>query len=693
VRRFGWLVLLAACTGDGSGDDPFGDGDAGQPLFDVAGDFWDAPFPSDHRVRDDTRRVDISGFPAPVGVRIVEQTKALLDDQVQGWSLAGAVYLPVDRGVDPAHLPDLAGSVKRDATVFLVDVDRESPHVGERHPIEVAVRDYADGIGPPHAIVALPLQGLPLAPRTRYALVASTELFDVDQHTLAPSPAVAALARGEGPEGWRADVRDQYLDAVAVLGEQGVELDRIAGLTVFTTGRPTRDIDHVFDAAQQLGGMRILVNPTIQSTESPDFCVYEGTFDVPDFQSGTPPFTNDGGTFVFDEDRVPRAFPDPGCGAVPHDGRACGHFTVTVPRNAGLPETFPVVVFVRTGAGGDQPLVNRGPHTEPGVDVPLTGYAGTFARAGWAAVQFDGPLGGPLRNPQGADEQFLIFNVNNPGGMRDTLRQSAVELALVPDLLDKLYLAASTCPGMPDIISRKYMRFASDGLVLFGHSMGATIAPVAAALQPKYRGLLLSGAGGSWIENVVHKQKPVEVAPLAATLLGVDVDALDAFHPALTLVQWAGEPADTPMYASLLDREEPDDRPHVLMMQGLVDHYILPPIANAESLALGLDLGGDALDVELAPTYRSFTEVSAFRGARSIPLPTGLNRAAGPDRSVTRILVQHEEDGLEDGHEVVFQESWPHQQVSCFLQGMVDDRPLVAPLGDEGAPCPLPPEE
>ena len=40
------------------------------------------------------------------------------------------------------------------------------------------------------------------------------------------------------------------------------------------------------------------------------------------------------------------------------------------------------------------------------------------------------------------------------------------------------------------------------------------------AIEPMFKGLVLSGAGGSWIENIIFKQSPVPIAPLAKVLLG-----------------------------------------------------------------------------------------------------------------------------------------------------------------------------
>jgi hypothetical protein len=124
------------------------------------------------------------------------------------------------------------------------------------------------------------------------------------------------------------------------------------------------------------------------------------------------------------------------------------------------------------------------------------------------------------------------------------------------------------------------------------------------------------------------------------------------------------------------------------MEQGIVDHYILPPIANATSLSLGLDLAGtplDATSAELtslgAPTLES---VLAFSGRSQITLPVQGNRT----NQVTAVVVQHPSDGIEDGHEMVFQTDPPKREYRCFLQTWVAGQtPLVPVPGDVNGAC------
>jgi hypothetical protein len=351
-----------------------------------------------------------------------------------------------------------------------------------------------------------------------------------------------------------------------------------------------------------------------------DYCVFESTVSMPVYQVGDPPFTSEGGTWtpeiqVWEEARI----------------------VVTLPRGEAPEGGWPTVVMSRTGGGGERPLVDHGPADAEGNIVPGTGVALDFALAGWAGVSVDGPHGG-LRNITGGDEQFLMFNIGNAGAIRDNVRQSALELALVPSILESISIEGD-CSGALD----------TEMLVLMGHSMGATIAPLTLS-QGDYRGAILSGAGSSWIHNIVWKQSPLEVRPLAEAML--DHPGLHDHDPALSLVQWAAESADPPPYGAAIQAHGVE----ILMLQGIVDTYILPPMANATAWSLGLDLAGPVLD-EDHPDLQHFAPMSDH--ALAVPLPWGPGA-----------VTQHAEDGLQDGHEVMFQLQAPREQMQGFLSSM-----------------------
>jgi hypothetical protein len=126
-----------------------------------------------------------------------------------------------------------------------------------------------------------------------------------------------------------------------------------------------------------------------------------------------------------------------------------------------------------------------------------------------------------------------------------------------------------------------------------------------------------------------------------------------------------------------------DNGVHVLMLQGIVDTYILPPMANATSVSLGLDLGGGSLD-QAEPrldAFRSLESVLPFSQGGPTTLP-----AAGNQDGVTRVVTQHLEDGVEDGHEVAFQNDLPKAQYRCFLQSLQATGTPIVP--SSAADCP-----
>jgi len=384
-----------------------------------------------------------------------------------------------------------------------------------------------------------------------------------------------------------------------------------------------------------------------------DFCVYETRYDMPVFQSGTPPYAGTGGGIDDAKLQVQR-----------HEA---ARLFVTIPRKDTPKGGWPVVVFVRTGGGGDRPMIDRGVRDKDGVvKIPGSGPAKMFAQAGFAGAQLDGPLGG-IRNPTGADEQLLIFNFGNLAAMRGNLLQSAAEMTLVPRLLASLSIDTSGCKG-----ATKPSQSALDikTIALMGHSMGATIAPLSIAFAKDYGALILSGAGGSWIENILHKQLPFAVKPIAEALLNYTKtgESLHRHDPVLSLVQWVGEIADPPIFARAVTDGWIDRKPpHVLMLQGIADRYIMPTIANATSIAYRLDLGGKALDQEHDETkiFPSAATELATVGGKTIPLPAKGNR---DDGKRTAVVVQHLEDGVEDGHEVAFQVKTARDQYECFLK-------------------------
>lgn len=618
--------------------------------------FFDAPVPAPDLVEDDGH-LSLLAWPNPGGSELVDYALGLWEQDLDGAGVNAGMFFTTDAPLPEGVLLAPLASVATDSPVQLLDVDEASPERGRRTPVEVAF--HADGgpFGAPNLLSVIPLQGTPLRPHTRYALVVLRSLLDENGEELGASLDVVSALAGQDAPGWPDAVEAELTSVLPALADAGVALERIAAWTVLDTGAPVAQGRTVLEGARA-DHPPVLVEPPALLEIYPTFCVLQGLVRFAVFQQGTPPYHSTGGRWALDE---------AGRGVLQHEEDA--RLFITVPRGPVSDDGLRAVVFVRTGGGGDRPLIDRGVRGEPGGEAlePGTGPALGLSAVGLAGVMVDGPHGG-LRNADGGDEQFLVFNFLNFPALRDNLRQSAVELALLPELIDGLALDLSGCPDV-DAADVAAVPFAPGPLALMGHSMGATLAPMAAALEPRYEALVLSGAGGSWIENIVYKQSPVAIRPLAEVLLGYDEErSLHVHDPVLSAVQAGGDCADPLSHLRALSSS--NGGPHVLMLQGIVDTYILPPIANATSLGLGLDLAGDALD-EDHPELAAFTPVGTLlplSGGERVGYPV-----VGNQDGRTRVVVQHPEDGVEDGHEVMFQTEGPKVQYGCFLRSFFDD--------------------
>ena len=285
--------------------------------------------------------------------------------------------------------------------------------------------------------------------------------------------------------------------ALTALPAASVDVTQIAGLAVFRTDTPTA----AFGAVVQDELSRpppVVDSPFTFSQLFDNYCVYQTTIEMPDYQSGSPPFTDPsmGGGWVFDAQGHP---------VVQRNEDA--NFFVTIPRAPMPAAGYPTVVFVNAGAGGeqrDESIVDRGQQaTNSGPPiVPGSSPSLYFANAGFAGVAVDGPLGG-LRNPTNANEDFSIINIENVLALRDNCREQGIDPVLVAHILDNASITVdhrTQCPGVGAATAT--VHFDTSTLAIMGHSLGAWFAPFSLAYEPRFRATVLAGYGASWIGNV-----------------------------------------------------------------------------------------------------------------------------------------------------------------------------------------------
>ncbi|MCS6900210.1 MAG: hypothetical protein RMJ98_10015, partial [Myxococcales bacterium] len=305
VRRFRPFALLAllACSDEVAPDLPLPQAVPGtQVLLQFGAGFFDAPFPGEHRRHPDGRP-DLSGFPGTGSSKLLDKILGLLSRDADGFGLTSAIFLPLSAPLDPTRLPSLQATVSEDAKVFLINVDPSSPERGKRRPVDARFLEDGGPFGAPNLLALLPLQGMPLRPSTTYAAVVLRSLGDASGAPLGVSLPMAELAAGRRPAALGEAAFERYRQALDTLAAQGIVAREVAGLTVFVTGDPTREMARFY--ADAIARPRPVFEPFVPEEVFDTFCVYTSRVAMPVYQGGEPPYEPDGGAWVRDEAGAP----------------------------------------------------------------------------------------------------------------------------------------------------------------------------------------------------------------------------------------------------------------------------------------------------------------------------------------------------------------------------------------------------
>lgn len=599
MRKLACLVVLAAC----------GDPSAKTALFELPGDstdFYALPFPNDLR-READGTIDLSAF--PTNSLIADKYRAAADS-LEGFGLNQAVFARFDGPLDAPTLPDPMGSIAETASVYLVDVDPDSPARGERSPIAVKFRAEATRTLGENHLVARPYPGFGLAEDTTYALVITERVGGVKA-----SPTFEALL-GSGGDARTIEARAAYQPLLDWLDEPGGdERGDVVSAAVFTTQRATQIVpalrNGVLAAPAPVATNITAMPPTAAMT------VFTGDYMAPNFQSGDVPY-RDAPTgqimLAGDTAMVQRMEPM--------------RFGLSVPAGPVPANGFPIAIYAH-GTGGDH------------LSFVDDGTAAALAAQGIAMISTDQVLHGP-RNPSG-DEQIDFFNVANPYAMRDNSLQGTA------DAFAQLRLAQ----GMSFADAGRTIRFDATKVYFFGHSQGGLTGPGFVAFEPSLSGAVFSGTGGLLYLGLLYKTKPLDVSMLLATFLRDD--PVDEDNPTLALVQMWVERADGANYAPMFVRTPIGTPRNIFQTEGFTDTYTPNPSIEAFAIAVGGDI------VELADTA-DIAGLTTLRGraVKAAPIAGNLNGA-------TAALGQYKQRSGSDGHFVVFDNAVAKRQAASFL--------------------------
>jgi hypothetical protein len=679
-RRVG-LVWLAACvlpgacvgqpplpTGEGAGQPDAGPADtdrelrkargcpaaeaAPRVLFEiprageVSDDFFRLPFPNDLRRR--AGRLDLSELPRrgseALGFDLVDRYARALEREGLAFGLNPTVFFRLSR-------PPAAGQPTR--SVHFVDLTPGAPEYG---------RQIAHRLAPAHAgryfcgagLVVTPATWSPLLPGHRYAVVLTRALTDAAGTAFrADLDLQAALGPRAPSNPERREAWQSYAPLRGWLASTRIPLEDVAGATLFSTqtidtlaalhtaagaGAPPR-VTELVRCGEGKGSSCDDDRVPACAGASPDgpFIEYRGRIVLPVFQSGTPPYESEGGGIGLASDGRPQ---------IAREEAVC--FSLAVPRAEAPAAGWPLVVYSHgTGASFRYPI-DAGLASElasgaidEGQTVPL------------AILGYDGVLHGSRRGSSTRSIEELVYNFANPAAARGNTLQAAIDLFALARALPALAARGLPLQAAP--------------AALYGHSQGGTAAALAAAHEPRYGAVVLSGTGGALTPSLLGKNKPVPIAPLFPFLLGDDAP-VDAAHPVLALLQMYFDAADPLNHAGRIVSGfgEGAVSRHVLHVFGANDQYTPDVTQRHLARAAGLPvLHPVALDPD--PGADPPTLVQA-------PVRANLGTPAGV---VTAVQAQYLPEGY-DGHFV----STQHPAARAAIQRMLgtyfrDGTPVV----------------
>jgi predicted esterase len=596
------------------------------PRDGVAREFYQLPFPTDVR-RDDAGHPDLDDYP-----RLVEIVNRYLDaiETLDGFGTNGAIIARFSGALDVGSLPTPDESLADPAaSVYLVDVDPESPARGQRIPLRFRFQTYAGWTVGDNWLSALPYPGFPLAGRTTYALVVTDRLHSAGGGDLLPDVDWLAVRDPAAPADAAAvRAREVHAPLLAWLDEPGGdERADVVSAAVFTTQTVTAVLGDLRARVWQLPAPepRDVVD---LDGEHPSYISFDGVYDAPSFQTGDVPYSTGGGDIVYGEDGLPTI-----------QATETLRFSFSIPKGPMPAAGWPIVLYAH-GTGGDF-------HSFYG-----DGTAERLALRGLAVVSIDQVLHGP-RNP-GGNPEIDFFNFTNPLAARNNAVQGAADdFSLVRMILA---LRWQTPPEGSEVTYPE-VRFDPARVYFFGHSQGGLTGPPFLAYEPLVKGAVLSGAGGCLYYALLNKTEPVDITALVSSIV---LDSpLDEFNPVLALLQTWVERSDTINYGPLLTRAPvrgPDGAPlapkAIYQSMGLVDHYT--PVPNIEALAVAI--GGNLVGPVLEPI-----EGLGLRRRDVLAAPVTDNLDG-----VTAVLAEYKAT-RGDGHFVVFNEPAARRQSAEFL--------------------------
>ncbi len=659
------LLVLTTCGGDGYVSR------GTQVTFEPGhtDDFWTLPMPSDLR-READGTFNLQRYPGKRSNLANMWIKAADAHSGDGWGVTTGVFFTPNAALDATTFPSPAQSLTPTASVYLVDVDANSPEYGRQFPLNVSFTAEAGPASPANLLEVIPSYGFVRRPLTTYAAVVTDAVKDSAGKPLGRSLAFHKALEQAADADKAAAASFEPLRVW--LKKQNRDRSKVVAATVFKTMDPS-------DALVKLAKwVDTLPAPTVDEPWKLEdnfqtFHWLSGKYTVPQVQDGDIPGH---GRIVWEADGL----------SPKKTGSQQIRLALTIPKKPMPAEGFPLMIYFHGSGGEWRESIDRGPlpqiatRHELGDPPPGTGPAEYLARRGIAALGFDFPLHGGRKTPPDTSGLELYNIFGDVEGTVDNMQVGAMEVVyltrLIPSLQVPVTLSADFNPGPA---TDGFIRFDPKRLTAMGHSMGTTFGVPIASVDPRIQAYVFSGAGGSLVEIANSALEPQVLKPLIELLLEFPTGAeLRRSHPLLHIFQnlWdRTDPTGKARYVAKEPRQGMKPRPF-FMTAGFRDGYFHPNAETAVAVALGAQETGEEID----PTIPAGM---ALDGRSTVPYPVANNL-----NGVTGGVVQYAAP-FNLGHYVAFDEEPTRQQYTCFLAGVGSAAgPRISAASGSDTTCP-----
>ena len=422
---------------------------------------------------------------------------------------------------------------------------------------------------------------------------------------IVPSPDLVALLGPSAPSDLAlSEAYASYAPLRDYLELKKIAATDVLNAAVFTVGSPQVPAERMrtsvrADTAPTATGWT-LCKPGVKSpcpqadgdracgAENPAFDELHALVDMPIFQKGTAPYLSakDGGDIALGGDAstpIPKVRTEKVC------------LALTVPKGTAPASGWPVAIYAH-GTGG-----SFRSHATDGTAAMLSDIdLGTGGKVGFAVLGIDQVGHGPRRCGGGActstmSPDDIVFNFGNPQAARFNYLQGAADQHTLARLLETLAIDAGPTGTAIKLDGTK--------VVYWGHSQGATEGAIFLAEDPAIKGAVLSGEGASLIDALTSKSSPVDVKSVMWIALSESApNAVNVFHPVLSLLQNWVDPADPIHFARLdvLPNASPAFPRNLFQPSGTNDTYTPFATQFPFALAAGLAFVDPILDTKLS---------------------------------------------------------------------------------------------